>query len=240
VVEDGASFVRCFNCNQMAYAANNQLVPYYRLRPSLELSEAGEIMRHWMTTQAGPARLNGVAVLGAPKAYDFLFWSFSGGTAGFDRQVMIPAVHTVLRELRHFVLPSRFVNPDAALDGEDEALSPSVTRDAAAAQTGEGSPEALQTWLVRVPLYEFPYNFNGRAYRVIVDGLSGQCLVDRFPRRPVSTWLTVLVASVLAFGIEGWVLWGSGPWLALAYLATAVPAAAVTWMYLRKRREEDG
>lgn len=241
VVEDGSSFVRCFNCNQMAYAANNQLVPYYRLRPNVELNEAGAIMREWMASQAGPARLNGVAVLGQPKAYDFLFWSFTGGTSGFDRQVMVPAVHTVLRELRHVTLPSRLVNPDASIEGEDEAVVPTVPQETAVSQAGEGDEEGLQTWLVRVPVYEFPYNYNGRAYRVIVDGLSGQCLVDRFPSRPVSTWMMVLIACVMAFAIEGWVLWGtSGPWLALAYVFTALPAALFTWTFLRKRREEDG
>lgn len=239
VVEEGASFVRCFNCNQMAFADNNVLIPYYRLRPNLELKEAGEIMRTWMAQQAVPARLNGVAVLGQPKAYDFLFWAFSGGNAGFDRQTLIPALATVLRELRYINVPSRFVTPDPELDAEDETVIPTVSYESALSQAGESSGDGIQTWMLRVPLYEFPYNFNGQTYRVIVDGLTGQCLVDRFPRRPMSTWLTVLVACLFAFFVEGWVLYGHGTWLAWAYGLTAVPAALMTFFFLRRQRSTD-
>lgn len=237
VVEEGVFFVRCFNCNQMAYATENQLVPYLRLGPQIALSDAANIMQQWMASQASCARLSGVAVLGPPKAYDFLFWSFSGGNAGFDRLTMVPAVNTVLRELRRISLPSHFVSPDMAVEGEAESLSPSVTREAAQAQAGciEGGVEAR---LLRVPLYEFPYNYDGRAYRVIIDALGGQCLVDRFPRRPVSLWLMAFIACLVGFGVEGWVLWGNGPWLAFAFVFTALPVAVMTWGQMHRRRRE--
>lgn len=239
VVEEDSTYVRCFNCNQSAYVNGNQLIPYHRLRPSIDLGTASDIMRRWMETQAGPARLNGVATFGQPKAYDFLFWSFSGGTRGFDVQVLVPAVPTVLRELRQVQVPSRFVSPEPSFDSDDEATAPTVEPQAAASQAGESQAENLQTWLVRIPLFEFPYSYSGRSYRIIVDGLSGQCLVDRFPRRPLSMWMGVLTACVLAFGVEGWVLWGNGAGLAAAYAFTALPAAYGTYAFLRKRRESE-
>lgn len=239
VVEEGSTFVRCFNCNQSAFVSDNVLIPFFRMRPAVSLAEAGEIMRQWMASQAGPARLNGVAVLGAPKAYDFLFWAFTGGLGGYDRQTLVPAVSTVLRELRQVQVASRFVNPESSNEGDDESSVPTVSRADAMSQAGESSPESVQTWLLRVPLFEFPYQYNGRNYRVIVDGLSGQCLVDRFPRRPVSTWIAVLAACLAAFLVEGWVLWGDGPGLAAAYALTAVPATFVTWTILKRRREAE-
>ncbi len=240
VVDDGQSYVRCFNCNQMAYAANNQLVPYLRLSPQIDLTEAGATMRRWFASEAAPAGLQGVAMMGQPKAYDFMFWSFSGGNVGFDRQVMVPAVSTVLRELYGLSVPSHFINPDAAIEVEEEAVVPTVGRERAMAQAGVSGGENVQAWLVRVPLYEFPYQFNGRAFRVIVDGLAGQCLVDRFPRKPVSTWLVFLLLGMAAFGIEGWILWGNGIGLALVYLLTAVPALLMTWLVMKRRREDRG
>ena len=237
VVEEGSTYVRCFNCNQSAYVSGSVLVPFYRMRPAVTLGEASEIMRQWMSAQAGPARLNGVVTLGQPKAYDFLFWSFSGGLGGYDRQIMVPAVSTVLRELRQLQIPSRFVRPDSSSDYDDETSLPTLEREQAQSQAGEGGAENVQTWLIRVPLFEFPYQYDGRNYRVIVDGLSGQCLVDRFPRRPLSTWLGVLVACTAAFAVEGWVLWGTGPLLAAAYSMTAVGAAGATLAVMKKRRE---
>ena len=73
-----------------------------------------------------------------------------------------------------------------------------------------------------------------------VDGLAGQCLVDRFPRKPVSTWLVFLLLGMAAFGIEGWILWGNGIGLALVYLLTAVPALLMTWLVMKRRREDRG
>lgn len=239
VVEEDSTFVRCFNCNQSAYVSDNVLIPFFRMRPAVSLAEAGEIMRQWMASQAGPARLKGVAVLGAPKAYDFLFWAFSGGLGGDDWQVLVPAIPTVLRELQQVQVASRFVNPEPSFDGDEESSVPTVSHADAMSQAGESTPESVQTWLLRVPLFEFPYQYNGRSYRVIVDGLSGQCLVDRFPRRPVNTWLPVLAACLAAFLVEGWVLWGDGPVLAAAYALTAVPAAIVTWTMMKRRRESN-
>lgn len=239
VVDEGSTFVRCFNCNQAAFACDDRLVPFFRLRPTLDLIEATALMKGWMEAQAGPAKLNGEMAFGQAKAYEFLFWSFSGGEIGYDRQSLVPAVKTVLRELRNVEIPARFVVPEPSYDGDEETAAPTVPLESALSQVGGTEEDGLQTWLIRVPLFEFPYNYNGRSYRIIVDGLSGQCLVDRFPRRPVSTWLTVMAACIAAFAVEGWVLWGSGPWLAAAYLFTAVPAAAITWSIMRKRREAE-
>jgi hypothetical protein len=49
----------------------------------------------------------------------------------------------------------------------------------------------------------------------------------------------MLALCVLAFGVEGWVLWGHGPWLALAYIMTALPALLMTRLVLKRRRELD-
>lgn len=233
------AFVRCFNCNQMAFATENQLIPFYRLGPLVELTQAAESMKQWMSSQAVFARLNGVAVMGAPKAYDFLFWSFTGGMAGFETHIMLPAVNTVLRELsRGLQLPSEVVNPEFAVESEDEAVAPTIPRETAQAQAGLDE-DGVQAWLLRVPLYEFPYNYNGRAFRIIVEALSGSILVDRFPRRPMNMWLVFVLLAIIAFTAEGFVLWTSSPFHGILFMIASLIAMVMTYSYVKRFRDED-
>jgi len=118
----------------------------------------------------------------------------------------------------------------------DDPSAPTVTRDAAWRDAGGSGPVMEGNGaILRIPVYEFPYTFNGRGYRVIVDGVTGSCRAERFPQRSHFGLMAALVACIAAFLVEGWVLWGQGTWLMAAYLLTAVPAGVVTYYALRSR-----
>ncbi|MBM3460661.1 MAG: hypothetical protein FJX76_01010 [Armatimonadetes bacterium] len=224
-------YSRCGSCGTVLFLAEDGLVPYARLRPQVYLPEAASLARRFVSDAGREGGVDGVAELGDGRAYDHLYWGFAIADGGMVRLYLTPATPTPLPELRQVVLPSGVLSAMVVLaDVGEEILTPSISLDRArneiGAEVGEGQ-------LVRLPLYEFPYTVNGRAYRVVVEGVTGQCLASRVPRRSAAAWILVLAATTAIFGLEGYVLWGSGPWLLAAYVATAVPAGILTYYKMR-------
>lgn len=224
-----SQFARCSACGTAMYVGEDEAIAYYRLRATLQLGEAGQAMRRWMTENVASTGVNGVVTLGEPRAYDHLFWAFRASDAGFDMARLVPATRTPLQELAVITMPQgALASAVPAMEAVDGAMVPSIPWQRAA-----GAPSGERPALVRVPLYEFPYSWNGRGFRVIVDGVTGQCLVHRVPRTSNAGYAAVLALSLGAFALEGWVLWGSGMYLVAAYVLTAVPAGVVTFYMLR-------
>lgn len=239
VVEDGAPYVRCYSCGVRYYAQGGGLVPYYKLRAEVSLPDAALVARQWLENVLMSKGLQGATHLGQPKAYDFLFWSFlDPGEEVAESQTLVPAVTTALSEISLLNLPARFLVSEMSSEADDETVSPTLTAADAWRRTRYTLPLADdRVSLVRVPLYEFPYTFDGRNYRVLVEALTGTCLVDRLPRKALIPAVALIaMACVAAFVLEGWILWGQASNLAIAFMISAVPASVLTFLVVRKMR----
>lgn len=241
VVEDGAPYVRCYSCGVRYHTHPGGLVPYYRLRPEVSLPDAALVARQWLEQTLRFKGLQGQTMLGQPKAYDFLFWSFlEPNQEVAETQILAPAVATALSELALLTIPARFLVSEMSSEADDEQVTP--TFKAADAWRRTGYTEALvddRVSLVRVPLYEFPYTYDGRSFRVLVEAMTGTCLVDRLPRKAlIPPVAIVVVACIAAFGLEGWILWNHAGNLAAAFLLSAIPVTILTFVVVQKMRNE--
>jgi hypothetical protein len=236
-VEEGAEFARCFTCSLNHYVSGERLIAYTKLQPRLGMAEATQILQQWMAHESGVAGINGVAVLGQARGYDHLFWNFAlPMISAAETHILVPATETILQELRLLTLPAQSLTsaPPIVEPAEDNPV-PTVPLEAAWSQTGsQMGLESVQTALVRLPLYEFPYVYEGRGYRVIVEGMSGRCLVHRFPRKPMGLAAIILAVCLLAFSVEAWMLWGHDAILGLAFLGAAVVAGVLTYLLARR------
>jgi len=199
--DEGQRFLICPYCGSAVYLDKSQVVFHWQLRPTLEEAEAKAALRRWM---AGNDTVKDLDVKSRVTSVAFAYfplWLVRLGSGDAETVRLEPAAATSVSELKRVQLPAGdLVRYESAIDAQ--AVPPTVplqTMLTWVEQFGVPRDQVSEVSLVHIPLYTFHYEYGGRSYAAVVEGVSGSVFANVYPAKAEAPYRTVALAAALIF-----------------------------------------
>ncbi|MDD4128070.1 MAG: hypothetical protein PHV39_10405, partial [Methanomicrobium sp.] len=198
-VGTGIHFINCKYCGTTVFVDRSGVMFYYVLPFFIDNEKAKGIFRRWTANPQADKELESKAkVTGIEKQY-FPVYQFRRDLNGKEIYYIKPAKGTVLPGMNTLVIPAGDIKifDESFKPGDAAVLDVDFGMDAYLNDLeGTGKEQAL----VYFPIYEFSYEFNGQAYKAVIDGSSGKVYSSSFPNRSSVPYGLVAIGSFgLAF-----------------------------------------
>jgi DNA-directed RNA polymerase subunit RPC12/RpoP len=199
--DEGQRFLVCPYCGSAVFLDKSRVVFHWQLRPTLDEGGAGAALRRWM---AGNETVKDLDLRSRVTSVGFAYFPLWLVRLGSDRAETVhlePAAATSVSELKHLPLPAGdLVRYESAIDAQ--AVPPTVPVEAMlvwAEQTGLRRDQVSEVSLVHVPLYTFHYDYSGRSYVALVEGVSGKVFANIYPPKAEAPYRAVALAAAVTF-----------------------------------------
>lgn len=199
--DEGQRFLVCPYCGSAVFLDKSQVVFHWQLRPTLDEPGAQAALRRWM---AGNETVKDLDVKSRLTTFGFGYfplWLLRSGSGSAEMVRLEPAAATSVSELKRIQLPAGdLVRYDPSLDSQ--AVTPTVPLEAMLAwveQVGVRRDQVTEISLVHIPLYTFHYDYAGRSYVAVVEGVSGKVFANIYPPKAEAPYRTVAFAAAVVF-----------------------------------------
>jgi hypothetical protein len=199
--DEGQRFLVCPYCGSAVYFDKSQVVFHWQLRPTVDEPGAGAALRRWMAGNETVKDLDLKAQVASSAFAYFPLWLLRLGSGEAETVRLEPAAATSISELKRIQLPAGdLVRYDTALDAQ--AVAPTVPLEAMLSwmeQTGLQRDQLAEVSLVHIPIYTFHYEYAGRGYVAVVEGVSGKVFANIFPPKAEAPYRAVALAAAATF-----------------------------------------
>lgn len=232
-LDAGAKFTKCTYCSSQIYLDRSGAGFYYVLPFMSDQNAAIGTFRRWAAGSTKAKDLDKLAqVTGSKKQY-FPVYMFKRDVNGVEQVIVEPAGSTTLPGLHSLKVPAGDIKIfDATYDvGGAELIKPDIEM-LSYMNNLPGKPK--EQALVYFPIWTLSYSFEGKAYTVVVDGVSGEVFSAGFPVRGSVPYMLVAIIGFMAFVGEGLLAMTS---VLLAGILMAVTVVAIFFlaMYVARR-----
>ncbi len=198
--DEGQIFLTCPYCGSTVFLDKAQVVFHWYLAATLNDNEARGALARWMSGNQTVKDLDKKATLAGRTFEYFPLWYFKRSLAGKESILLQPAAATSVTELQRLPLAAGDLRKyDPSLDAQ--AHPPSVPLETALqwlSQRQVNPAEIVERALVHIPIYNFKYTYQGKAYTAVVDGASGQVFANIFPAKAEAPYaLIALLCAVI-------------------------------------------
>jgi hypothetical protein len=199
--DEGQRFLVCPYCGSAVYLDKSRVVFHWQLRPTLDEPGAAAALRRWMSGNETVKDLDVRSQVTSAEFSYFPLWLLRLGSGEAETVRLEPAAATSVSELKRIRLPAGdLVRFEDAL--ESQAVAPTVPLDAMLAwveQVGVGRDQITEVSLVHIPLHTFHYDYAGRSYVALVEGVSGKVFANIFPPKAEAPYRAVALAAAATF-----------------------------------------
>ena len=233
----GARFAACGFCGSSVFFDRSKAVLHFVAERTLDEPKARARLQAWMAGNETVKGLENDAVLGHSSLSYFPLWRFVSGDRDRERQWCEPARASAAAGLGDVPLSGGALRHVTAEDMARLPLAePEVRLDSALewlSARGVERSAVRETTLVHLPLFEFPYTWGRRSWKVAVDGVSGRILVGSYPAKSETAYLGIAAIAVLGFFVLG-ILSPNAFVRFMLFVAASVPLGLVAFAIARK------
>ncbi len=238
-VEQGALIAVCAFCGASNAVDKSEVVLHFAARETLREPEAAAALRRWMGGNDTVKNLDRKATIGQPAFELWPLWQIRARLQDQEKVYLKPAAAISVLDITQMSIPAADLEPfDYEISAE--AVSPTVPLNAVkkwlAADQGISAGAISETSLVHLPVYIFPYSFNGRSYTAVVDAATGKVFADIYPSKQEVPYRTIggigcllyfLAALMPAIGFMAGGIVGLGGGLLVYLIAGAIMAVPI-------------
>lgn len=234
-VEQGATMAVCEFCGTTNVLDKSQAVLHYVVRETLREHEAGAALRRWMGGNQTVKNLDKKATIQPPVYHLWPMWLVRADVQGAEKVFLKPGAAVAVLDLTQMTIPASDLEPfDYSLPGVvDPTVPVNTVKKWLAADHRISAGAIKEISLVHLPVYVFPYQFQGQSYTAVVDAASGQVFADRYPSKQEVPYKAVAGVGCLLYfcaALVPAIMYASGDFAGLGlglliYLVAAVVMA---------------
>ena len=199
--DEGQRFLACPYCGSAVFLDKSRVVFHWQLQSTLEQDGAAAALRRWMAGNETVKDLDVKSQITSVAFAYFPLWLLRLGSGAAETVRLEPAAATSVSELKRIQLPAGdLVRYQAALDSL--AVPPTVPLEAMLSwveQVGVRRDQVSEISLVHIPVYTFHYQYRGRGFVAVVEGVSGKVFVNIYPPKAEAPYRTVAFAAAVIF-----------------------------------------
>lgn len=238
-VEQGSLIAVCEFCGASNAVDKSEVVLHFAARETLREPDAAAALRRWMGGNATVKNLDSKAQIGQPDFQLWPMWQIRAAVNNGEKVFLKPAAAMRVLDITQMTIPAADLEPfDYEMTAA--AIAPTVPLNAVKKWLADDHQIAAgairETVLVHLPVYVFPYAFNGRSYTAVVDAATGRVFADIFPSKQEVPYQTIggigcvlyfLAALIPAIGFLTGGIVGLGGGLFVYLIAAAVMAVPI-------------
>lgn len=231
--DSGTKFTKCPYCSSQIYIDRSGAGFYYILTFMSDQNGAIGIFRRWAAGSTKAKDLDKLAQIASIKKQYFPVYLFKRDNQGVEQIFVEPAGSTTLPGLHSLKVPAGDLKIfDASFDvGGAELIQPDIEM-LSYLNKLPGKPK--EQALVYFPIWTIVYEFQGKQYTAVVDGVSGEVFSGEFPVRASAPYMVVALLGFLAFIGEGLLATANIP-IAVILMAITVIAIFFIALFVARR-----
>ena len=199
--DEGQRFLACPYCGSAVFLDKSRVVFHWQLQSTLEQDGAAAALRRWMAGNETVKDLDVKSQITSVAFAYFPLWLLRLGSGNAETVRLEPAAATSVSELKRVQLPAGdLVRYEVSLDSQ--AVTPTVPLEAMLSwveQVGVRRDQVTEVSLVHIPLYTFHYDYRGRSFVAVVEGVSGKVFANIYPPKAEAPYRTVAFAAAVIF-----------------------------------------
>ena len=181
--DEGQMFLTCPYCGSAVFLDKSKVVFHWSLACTVTPPDAAAGLRRWMAGNQTVKDLDTKSKVTSSTFQYFPMWYAKVRQNGKERIYLEPAAATSISEIKSLDIPSGDLQKyDPALDAQ--AVAPTVPYPALLdwlIGRGVQTDQVAEAALVHLPVYIFKYDFAGKSYTAMVEGVLGQSVCQHLP-----------------------------------------------------------